>query len=106
VIDARFSFPAALVSFTRRWSESPGTSPVAPMVRRLSAEPAAPRVMATVPEAIDCEALVELVKVAKVPRPAMPAVAPTAAREKRSFLVDPPSRRAVSLCISSCPFIR
>jgi hypothetical protein len=52
----------------------------------LSAVLAVPRAMATVPEETFCDALVELVKVANVPRPAMLAVTPIAATDSSSFL--------------------
>ena len=66
------------VMSTARSTVSPGTRPDAPVVSRF----AAPRMIETVPEvsAWFC-ALVELVKAANVPRPAMLAAAPTTASE-------------------------
>src|SRR5437667_2544136 len=57
---------------------------VASTLRRL-ADPAAPSPIVTVPEDTVWLAEVELVKVAKVPRPAMLAVAPRTATVSSSF---------------------
>jgi hypothetical protein len=74
-----------LIRSTARWTVSPATRLEAPTVRRLAA-PTTPRSIETVPDAIDWLADVELVNVANVPRPAMLAVAPSAAKEPRSFM--------------------
>jgi hypothetical protein len=55
------------------------------MLRRFVEAPVAPSAIATVPEDTVWLAEVELVKVAKVPRPAMLAVAPRTAIVSSSF---------------------
>src|SRR4051812_3688446 len=63
-----------------RWIVSPGATPVALTVSRLAA-PTAPSAIDTVPDETVCVAVVELVKVAKVPRPATLAAAASTAIE-------------------------
>src|SRR4051794_31049793 len=63
---------------------SPGATPVALTVRRL-AVPTAPSAIDTVPDETVCVAVVELVKVAKVPRPATLAAAASTASETSSL---------------------
>jgi hypothetical protein len=85
VIEDRFSLPAAFVSLTRRWMVSPGTSPLALTVSRLSLLPAEPSVTDTVPAEMAFEELVLLENVAYVPRPAIAAAAPIAPKDSSSF---------------------
>src|SRR5207244_13596838 len=84
VREARLIVPG-LVRSTLRWSVSPGASAVASRLRRFVEAPVAPRAIVTVPEATVWLAEVELVKVAKVPSPAMLAVAPRTAIVSSSF---------------------
>jgi hypothetical protein len=71
---------------------SPGAIGLAPVLRRLNGA-----VSESVPLAIVLLVLVELVKVAKVPRPAIDAAAPRAASESRIFLARKEARRMMVL---------
>src|SRR6476659_8181061 len=83
-----------------RWIVSPGATPVALTVRRLAA-PTAPSATESVPLDTVCVALVELVKVANVPRPAIAAAEARTASDSRSFVVaDAEARRDVNTGLS------
>src|SRR5436305_1676842 len=94
-----------------RWIVSPAATSEAFTVRRL-AGPGVPAPICTVPDAIVCEAEVELVNVANVPRPAMPAAAASTTIEVSSFVVVAELRHAEAMplmwgciVISSFPLI-
>ena len=84
VTEARLIVPWSIRS-TLRWIVSPGAIAVASTLRRFVEAPAAPSAIVTVPEDTVWLAEVELVKVAKVPRPAMLAAAPRTAIVSSSF---------------------
>ena len=76
-----------LVRSTTRWTVSPGTRVPELTLKRLAA-PEEARSMTTLPLVEVCDELVVLVKVAKVPRPAIAAALPRAPMERRTFLVE------------------
>ena len=89
-IVARFSLPVFARS-NARCTVSPGTRPDALTVNRLVAAPVAPSAIVTVPEVKLCDADVVDVNVANVPKPAIPAAAPRAPKDKSTFLDVPPN---------------
>ena len=105
MIEARSSEPE-LIRSTLRWSVSPGAIAVAPMLSRFVEAPVAPSAIVTVPEETVWLVEVELVKVAKVPRPAMLAAAPSTARDASSLRVgDQPPLPVVRDRVSERKFI-
>jgi len=95
------SIEPELMRSTLRWMVSPGAMFDAPTVSRLVAAPVAPSAMVTVPDETLWLALVELVKVANVPRPAMLAAAATIASETSSLRrwADAQPRRRVMMLL-------
>src|SRR4051812_42576109 len=78
---ARFSLPE-FVRSNERCIVSPGTILLAATVRRFVAAPVEPRPIVTVPELTDCDADVDDVNEANVPRPAIAAATPSAANDR------------------------
>jgi hypothetical protein len=98
VIEASAIDPAALLRSTLRWIVSPGAMPLAPMLSLFVEEPVAPSEIEIVPlEIVWLTAGVELVKVAKVPRPAMLAAETRRATESSSFGVFVMGRRILNM---------